>query len=450
MFSTLLKSWPSSIRTIYPPLVGISFLNMTKKLTDLWIITFVDTELMTSAILVFPIIRLLITPVINAQSITTSYCSQYYGAGRYQAVGITLWQGLWLSLFYWFFLVIMARIISPTLPASYALARPYFMMITFGSFLYFLCELLQNLLKSINQSHVIVPVLIIRIGLHIGLATWLTIGGLGLPPLGLIGAATGNLLASFIELVLLSLVVFNRFNRDTFHTHRITLQLQLIKDLFRYGFFKLLSAVGILSRWVMINYAFSGASLTFLTFYTFTYNIFNTQTFLVNACVKYHQIVTAQHLGSTVHTPCLKPIIRTNLYLSTAILFIFMTVFMTLYVLGGLSYLSPTGLSPTHCLIGCLASSFLIFLGLLVGMLRGILTAGADTYYLFLFGLWSGIISGLGIAMLATYLIQPSAQTLWLIWLPLLFVSNLLFLSWRFRDYRWLKLRINVQPSTIH
>ncbi len=130
-----------------------------------------------------------------------SMVAQYYGAEKYSSVGKALWQGIYWSLLS--YLIVLPAIFFATdifgvvghAPGVQANETIYFSIIHSGSIFLLLSTVLSSLFNGIGRTQVVMWVGILTTLLNIPLDYWFIFGGLGLPAMGIKGAAIATIMA---------------------------------------------------------------------------------------------------------------------------------------------------------------------------------------------------------------------------------------------------------------
>lgn len=156
----------------------------------------------------------------------STFVSQYFGAGRPERIGLTLWQGVWLSL-----------LATPLLIPIHQLAPQFFSMADHGeSFarqeaIYFqiLCFCgpalwISNSLSTFYSGRglTVVVMLVDTVAAATNLLldyAWI-FGKWGFPPMGIAGAAWATVAAFWLKVVIYSVLILQRNHREQFGTWR--------------------------------------------------------------------------------------------------------------------------------------------------------------------------------------------------------------------------------------
>lgn len=101
-------------------------------------------------------------------------------------------------------------------PALVALEKPYFQMLMAGSFFFLVKNALASYFTGIGRTRVVMISDVIGVLLNVPLSYVLIFGKLGLPALGIVGAALGTVIAGILTIGIYGLFYFNRIHVDQF------------------------------------------------------------------------------------------------------------------------------------------------------------------------------------------------------------------------------------------
>ncbi|MCK5883127.1 MAG: MATE family efflux transporter [Bacteriovoracaceae bacterium] len=139
---------------------------------------------------------------------SNSLIAQYFGAGRPTQVGRVLWQGIYCALAS-YFLVLPAAFFAPEIfsfvghsPGVQVEESIYFSIIHAGSIFLLLTTVLSSLFNGIGRTQVVMWVGLGATFLNIPLDYLLIFGGLGIPALGIKGAAIATVIAQAFGVIL--------------------------------------------------------------------------------------------------------------------------------------------------------------------------------------------------------------------------------------------------------
>lgn len=173
---------------------------------------------------------------------TSVLIAQYVGSNSPHRVGSALWQGIWSSLGASILLCFTWGIAEPLFalaghePAIQPLEVTYFRVLTLGAGFSLLGSALAGFYAGRGQTR---PVMIANIAaavINVPLDYLLIFGGLGIPPLGILGAGLATVAGWIIVVVTLSAVIFTRKNDAVYHVRRgLCFEWGMFRRLLRYG-----------------------------------------------------------------------------------------------------------------------------------------------------------------------------------------------------------------------
>jgi MATE family multidrug resistance protein len=129
--------------------------------------------------------------------------AQYYGAGRPERCVQSVSQGLWLSAAFTPMLLALVPLVhrgfawAGHTPSQVGLEFAYFRILMFGSALYLLQAVLTGFFVGIGRTRVVMAANVLGIFVNVPLNWVLVLGRLGVPSLGIEGAAIGTLAGTF-------------------------------------------------------------------------------------------------------------------------------------------------------------------------------------------------------------------------------------------------------------
>jgi MATE family multidrug resistance protein len=102
-------------------------------------------------------------------------------------------------------------------PELASLERPYFLTLMYGGSLLFLVKAaLASYFSGIGRTRVVMISDVLGVIVNVPLSYLLIFGRLGLPELGIVGAALGTVIAAALSIVVYLLFYFNAFHREQF------------------------------------------------------------------------------------------------------------------------------------------------------------------------------------------------------------------------------------------
>jgi MATE family multidrug resistance protein len=160
--------------------------------------------------------------------------AQYHGAGRGERCVQSVSQGLWLSLAFAPMLLALIPLVHRGFawaghsPAQVALEYSYFRILMFGSLLYLVQAVLTGFFVGIGRTRVVMAANVVGIFANVPLNWALVLGRLGIPSLGIEGAAIGTLAGT---LCIVSILAAAYLRSPEWRAHGGAGALRLRKDL---------------------------------------------------------------------------------------------------------------------------------------------------------------------------------------------------------------------------
>lgn len=173
----------------------------------------------------------------------TTFVAQYVGAGRLHRIGPVVWQGLYFSLLAAGAIALFQPLAAPLFraanhePGVLSAELAYSRIILLGSFPAVLMASLASFFAGRGVTKVVLVANIIGTLVDIVLNYGLIFGKLGLPALGVSGAAVSTIVGQAVGAAIFAAIILNRRNRETYRTasgYRI--DLALLGRLVRFGF----------------------------------------------------------------------------------------------------------------------------------------------------------------------------------------------------------------------
>jgi MATE family multidrug resistance protein len=168
--------------------------------------------------------------------------AQYYGAGRYSKCSQSANQAIYLSgflypvLFLFLPLVYLFFNLVGHAPEQIVPEFSYFKILMFGSIFFLLRNSFTGFFLGIGKTRIVMYANIVGMLVNIPANYILIFGKLGLPALGIEGAAIGTLIGSFIIFLIQLSVYFSRKYRDMYGTgQEFKLRLDLLRKLLKFG-----------------------------------------------------------------------------------------------------------------------------------------------------------------------------------------------------------------------
>lgn len=169
--------------------------------------------------------------------------AQYYGAGKPERCAQTAVQGFYASLIFFPlilpFLPLMRRFFIAVghSEIQVLLEYSYFRILMFGSLLVLLRHVFTGFFLGLGRSRIVMVANLSGMLINIPANYLLIFGGLGIPSLGIQGAAIGTLIGSATINIVFTCFYLSRRFRDRYQTHRHwAFQRELFGRLVRFGF----------------------------------------------------------------------------------------------------------------------------------------------------------------------------------------------------------------------
>lgn len=172
---------------------------------------------------------------------TTMIVAQYFGAKQNAACGMATWQGVFFSLASYIAIVLFIPLGPPIFqwgghpPEIVELEVRYFSILMWGGGLIPLQSALTGFFTGRGDTKTTMIASMAGNGVNLVLDYGLIFGKLGLPEMGLSGAALATVLASIVPVAILACLFLKRENNRSFATHRVRFDVTLFRKLIRYG-----------------------------------------------------------------------------------------------------------------------------------------------------------------------------------------------------------------------
>ena len=183
----------------------------------------------------------LLSLFINTAAYAGTFVAQYFGAGRSDRVGPVVWQTVYLSLAGAAVMALFAPFSSAIFrlvghgPELSALEATYFRILCLGAFFPIVTAGLAGFYAGRGKTW---PVMWINLEvtlLNVLLDYWLIFGGLGVPAMGIAGAAIATVAATGSGALIMGAMVLLRRDRRQYHLSRPGLDWPLLRRMIRYG-----------------------------------------------------------------------------------------------------------------------------------------------------------------------------------------------------------------------
>lgn len=178
---------------------------------------------------------------LNTAAYSGTFVAQYYGAGRLERIGPVVWQTIYLSLASALLMLVFVPLAEPIFalaghaPAVARLETSYFRILSLGALFPILGAGLSGFYAGQGRTWPVMWVNLEITGLNVLLDYWLIFGGLGLPALGIRGAAIATVTATASGTAIMTLLILARRNRHVYRLQRRRLDFELLRRIIRYG-----------------------------------------------------------------------------------------------------------------------------------------------------------------------------------------------------------------------
>lgn len=171
------------------------------------------------------------------------FIAQYSGAGRLDKIGVTLWQGLFFTLFSGVILFLIATFVSKPLfalvghgAAIQLLEEHYFSILCKGGILHVAIQTLSGFFTGRGMTRPVMLANILGMVVNIPLNYCLIYGAWIFPELGIVGAAIATVVSwAVIVLCLVSPVFSKRFRQDFKLMESCRIDWKIMKRILTYG-----------------------------------------------------------------------------------------------------------------------------------------------------------------------------------------------------------------------
>lgn len=160
---------------------------------------------------------------IGLLSYANALVAQYYGAGEKHKCSRVVTQGLIISVLCMPLLVLVTYFVGKIFaamghqPRQVELESIYYYLLMWGSFLTLSKLCIASYFSGIGKTRVVMISDVLGMMMNVPLSYLFIFGKLGLPALGIAGAAIGTIISSAFALLLFLLFYFEEENRRTFH-----------------------------------------------------------------------------------------------------------------------------------------------------------------------------------------------------------------------------------------
>lgn len=185
---------------------------------------------------------LLLTFFIGLIGFSTALTAQFYGAKKYSLCSVTAVQSgiisiiayplilLALPLLYWYFEI------SKISAVQMEYQKQYVQILIFGSIISLIRHSLSCYFSGIGRTKVVMLAAIVTMVVNIGFNYIFIFGHLGLPAMGIRGAAYGTILSALCGVGIMLYYFFSKKNAHTYHVMQaFKIHIKTLKTLVRYG-----------------------------------------------------------------------------------------------------------------------------------------------------------------------------------------------------------------------
>ena len=206
---------------------------------------------------------------ISLATVVQIFVAQNYGAGHFQALGKTVWQMIWVSLFSCLFFWTIA-IFSPSFlfeaDGTKEMQKTYlFWMVSFGP-AHVLFTALASFFTGQGKTRLVSTVIFIGNVINSVLCYLLVFGwGELIPSIGIQGSAISTNAAVFGQILILGFAFFNKYNRENFGTKNWHFDFSLVKNCFKVGLPNAIFGVLEVAGWAIFYKMMAGLGTKHLT-----------------------------------------------------------------------------------------------------------------------------------------------------------------------------------------
>lgn len=232
----------SQILRVGLPLIAGMASSTVMQFTDRLFLSWYSVDAFAAALPASVASMTIVLTLIGVCGYTGVLIAQYMGSNAPERVGSALWQGIWCSLFgavllcltWWPGEVLFA--LAGHEPAIQVLEVQYFRVLTTGAGFSLFASTLAGFYSGQGKTRPVMVSNIVAAIINVPLDYILIFGGLGLPPLGIVGAGLATVIGWIVNAVILSLLIFTRKNDAQFSVLQgRRLEWPMLKRLLRYG-----------------------------------------------------------------------------------------------------------------------------------------------------------------------------------------------------------------------
>ncbi len=234
--------YAAMLRLAVPLILSMSGM-MIMQVTDALFLSWYSADAIAAVVPAFMPSLLLSSALTGTAGYTSTFVAQYVGAGRPQRVASAVWQGIYFSMAAGVALALVSLGARPLFawvghaPAIQAMEVRFFSIMCWGGFFFVVSNALSGFFTGRGETNVAMVVNIAGLLANVALDYILIFGKLGLPRLGVTGAALATVIAQAITAGVFGLLYLRRSNRRIWATWRQrAFDRPLFLRLVRFGF----------------------------------------------------------------------------------------------------------------------------------------------------------------------------------------------------------------------
>jgi MATE family multidrug resistance protein len=203
-----------------------------------WYSTDAIAAALPSGILIFVILALFL----GTAMYVSTFVAQYFGAGRHDRIGPSTWQGIYIAVIGGGVCIALV----PLAPALFkaighsaevqALEVVYFRIMCYGAFFPIASSALSGFFAGLGRTGPVMWVNIAATGVNVILNYLMIFGKMGLPRMGIAGAALATVISTAVGFFLFLILILRAPNRNNYNTGKgLLLDKDLFARLLRFG-----------------------------------------------------------------------------------------------------------------------------------------------------------------------------------------------------------------------
>lgn len=161
---------------------------------------------------------------IGTAGYVSTFVAQYFGAGRWERIGPSVWQGMYVSLLGGIVLLLFVPVARPLFalaghdPQVQEFEVEYFRILCLGSFPPIASSALSGFFLGIGRTVPVMVINLVETGSNLLLDYLLIFGKLGLPALGVRGAALATVASGVLAFTIYLVLIARPEYRERYHT----------------------------------------------------------------------------------------------------------------------------------------------------------------------------------------------------------------------------------------